>query len=196
MAKALNKNILKLIQMLVIGAGIWLVNTGNTQINKNVDEYRFQVALKLFPRIAATDQQLNEKLSKNGKIRLLIYYTNKQEQARQLKEILAEDIPRIGKRDIEYRYSNNLDEYSDPDQLPTGVFLAEPLNKTELQKLTKYGQKNHRLVFSPFEGDVERGVAAGIYISNKITPYFNKQALAIAQINLHQSLLRVSTQYE
>jgi len=196
MAKALHKNILKLIQLLVFSGGIWFVNSGNTQVNKSIDEYRFQVALKLFPRIAATDQQLNEKLSNNGKIWLLIYYTNKPKQARQLIEILADDIPRIGKRDIEYRYSNKLDEYSGSHQLPTAIFLAEPLNTADLRKLTEYSQKYHRLVFSPFEGDVERGVTAGIYISNKITPYFNKKALIMADINLHKGLLRVSTQYE
>ncbi|MEJ2180789.1 MAG: hypothetical protein P8Y28_10220 [Gammaproteobacteria bacterium] len=196
MAKALHKNILKLIQLLVFSGGIWFVNSGNTQVNKSIDEYRFQVALKLFPRIAATDQQLNEKLSNNGKIWLLIYYTNKPKQARQLIEILADDIPRIGKRDIEYRYSNKLDEYSGSHQLPTAIFLAEPLNTADLRKLTEYSQKYHRLVFSPFEGDVERGITAGIYISNKITPYFNKRALIMADINLHKGLLRVSTQYE
>ena len=63
---------------------------------KNIDEYRFRVALKLFPRIAATDQKLKEKLGDNGKIYLLIFYINKQEQARQLIEILSDDIPRIG----------------------------------------------------------------------------------------------------
>lgn len=196
MAKALNKKILKLIQLLVLSAAIWFVNSGITQGKKNIDEYRFRVALKLFPRIAATDQKLKEKLGDNGKIYLLIIYINKQEQARQLIEILSDDIPRIGKIDIEYRYSNRLYKYYGPDQLPTAIFLAEPLSTADLNKLMEYSQKYHRLVFSPFEGDVERGVTAGIYISNKITPYFNKKAMSMADINLHQSLLRVSTHYE
>ena len=189
-------NLIGLLQALVIGAGIFCSTSGNTQINSDIEEYRFHVALKLFPRIAATDQHLKEKLSANGKILLLIYYVNKRKQARRLKHILLVNIPRIGNLDIEYHYTNNLDKYSDSHELPTAIFIAEPLNGAELQKLMDYSKKNHRLVFSPFEGDVERGITSGIHISNKITPYFNMRALSRSNINLNQGLLRVSTQYE
>lgn len=196
MTTAWSKKIHYLFHLIIFSVGVCYYNSGYTQLNDNINDYRYQVALKLFPRIVATDQHIREKLSKNGKICLLIYYIDKKKRARKLMQILADDIPRIGKRDIEYRYTNQLDKYAASDKLPTAIFLAEPVNKSELKRLTEYAQKHHRLIFSPFEGDVERGIAAGIYISNKITPYFNKQALITADINLHQSLLSVSTQYE
>lgn len=190
------KNIHKLIRFVVLCFSIGFLLIGHTEINEDISQYRLQVALKLFPRIVATDQQLDEKLNKHGKIYLLVYYTNSKQQAKQFFEKLAAEIPRIGNHDIEYFYSNTLITEFGDNNLPTGVFLAEPLNQAELKKITDYSRKNQRLLFSPFEGDVERGVSAGIYISNKITPYFNRKALTAANINLHKSLLKVSTHYE
>jgi hypothetical protein len=185
-----------LLRVLLMSAGIFCFHIASAQFSDDVDTYRFNVALKLFPRIAATDEDLTEKLTSSGEILLLIYYKTDRESARQLKGILADNIPRIGKRKIVYQYTSDLEKYSDPRELPAAIFLAEPLTKPELQTIMRYAQRYQRLVFSPFEGDVERGVTAGIYISNKITPYFNMQALSRSNVALNQGLLRVSTQYE
>jgi hypothetical protein len=52
------------------------------------------------------------------------------------------------------------------------------------------------LLFSPFEGDVERGVATGFRVTDKVLPMVNTTSLKLSNIQLKAFFLRVAVKHE
>jgi hypothetical protein len=70
------------------------------------------------------------------------------------------------------------------------------LNAEKLQTLTAFANERHMVVFSPFEGDVERGVQSGIAIEARVRPYLNTNALRAAQVRLKSFFMKVAKVHE
>ncbi len=82
-----------------------------------------------------------------------------------------------------------------PEQVPAGIFIASPLDAQSLARWVKYCQDRQVVLYSPFEGDVERGVMAGLAIEATVQPYLNENALDAAGVELKPFFLRVAKVY-
>ena len=79
--------------------------------------------------------------------------------------------------------------------VPTVIFIQTPLSDTELDDLMDWARSNSILVFSPFEGDVERGVHAGLKIKQQTRLYLNIIELERSQIQIQADIYRISDVY-
>ena len=65
-----------------------------------------------------------------------------------------------------------------------------------LDDLIEFVQQKQVLLFSPFEGDVERGVTAGFRVTDKVLPMVNMASLKLSNIYLKAFFLRVAVKHE
>ena len=75
------------------------------------------------------------------------------------------------------------------------IFIVEPM-QNNLQNLIEFARRQHVLLFSPFEGDVERGVATGFRVTDMVLPMVNMNSLKQSNIYLKAFFLRVAVKYE
>ncbi len=80
----------------------------------------------------------------------------------------------------------------DAPPLPAAVFLATRLSSAEIDALVRWSIANHVIVYSPFEGDVERGIPAGLAVEAKVQPFLNLTTLEAAGIELKPFFVQVA----
>ena len=78
----------------------------------------------------------------------------------------------------------------------TGIFISEQLLESQLSAIIKLCNENQRICFSPHPGDVESGIASGIFIGSQIKPFFNLSALKTGNIQINPVLLNVAKTHE
>jgi hypothetical protein len=85
-----------------------------------------------------------------------------------------------------------MSEYA--DNPPAAIFLTQPLDE-RLPEIIKYAISRGIILFSPFQGDVEKGVLGGVHISDRVLPHINASTMKSAGINIKQFFMRVSVIY-
>ncbi|NIQ01211.1 MAG: hypothetical protein GWO19_12230 [Nitrospinaceae bacterium] len=158
---------------------------------QEAEESLVHISLDIFPKLVAVDLDLQSKLTPDNKIHLQVFYDQNKEQGDSVARQLREKYPRIA--DYPVQVTAHSEFYSDA---PTAILLVERLKSDHLKKVTEYGVANHILVFSPFKEDVDRGIAAGMYMAIRIHPYFNRATLNRSGIRLHQIILKSAKFYE
>ncbi len=159
------------------------------------DARRVAISLSIFPRIVAVDNHFREKLDDDRKAYLLFVYDKDEKYAQQISNHMQEDNKNIGGMHIVTKAISVTDVFRENDP-PTAIFIVEKLTDPQLNKVMMFADKTHRLVFSPFAGDVERGVTVGISITNRVKPYFNLSTLLRSKVVINALLMKMSKHYE
>lgn len=155
---------------------------------------RIMVGVKLFPAVIAADYQLSEKKDKLEFLPLYILYEDKPQLAQDLAKRLTQ-IKTIKNFPVKVKVST-FDDFINGDTPPAiAVFLAQsPNGKT--QKVLDRAISTSTLLFSPFKGDVEKGIHSGFVVSDRILPYVNLKTMQQSRIKLKEFFLRVSKYYD
>ena len=161
-----------------------------------MQERRVTISASIFPRLVAVDLHLLNKLDESGNVRLGLIYQSDKGQAKKVEKLITRKINKIAGKTLVFDYIdlNDLDLVKETNL--SGIFLTQTMSSSEIRKVTQYSNLHNILSFSPFEGDVERGVMASIFVGAKIRPYFNIKSLNAAEVKLKPSLLKVSKAYE
>jgi len=154
---------------------------------------RVLVGLKLFPAVLAASQAL-ESESRISNIQVLIVYHDDDDYAEELAATLR-GIERIRGIPLTVRTAPISSLQQRHAQPPFAIFVSQR-NEEDIEVIAHYGRQHGIITFSPFRGDVERGVLAGIAISDRILPLINKQTLATLPFGLKEFFLRVAEIYE
>jgi hypothetical protein len=77
-------------------------------------------------------------------------------------------------------------------ELPVAVFVTQPLSQSQLTAWIEQGRTAKRILFSPFEGDVERGVTAGLSVQAKVQPMLNQGSMQSIGLRLKPFFARVA----
>lgn len=158
------------------------------------DQRRVLIGLNIFPAVLAADSAIEQKADTDGKLELLLVYHTDRADAQRLATRLNGFAPIRGMA-VDARIAS-YDRLADYNQHPpAGIFLTES-SPEELSAAISFGERHHIIVFSPFEGDVEQGAAAGLYVSDQILPYVNMKSLKQAGIQLRPFFLEVARHYE
>ena len=130
-------------------------------------------------------------------IQLIFLYRESKKRAQLLAEELESENSNIGGMSINVNVMS-ISELLATDQKFSlaGIFISERLNDSDLKEIIKFTEKRKRIAFSPFTGDVERGVAVGISVTNRVKPYFNLHALKRSEIVINALLMKMSRRYE
>ena len=159
------------------------------------DENRLiTVGLNLFPNIVSIDEDIAKKRADDGNIYLLITYEDQPLQAEKQAEKLRSQVTMIKKLPVIVKVvkASELHSFS---KLSAGIFLSEWLYEELLQQVINHASEHGTLVFSPFTGDVERGVTMGMQITSKIWPYCNTDTLERSDIHFHPSFMKIMRCY-
>jgi hypothetical protein len=158
---------------------------------------RITTGAKIFRALLAADVDIAKKTERNGKLRLcLLYIDNIRSAESAAKTLRNRDDSRIRKMDVSIEILPFADCVENKTERFVGVFLTQTLNDEKLKILIEYTNAQKMVVFSPFEGDVERGVQSGIALEARVRPYLNTKALRTANVRLKSFFLRVAKQYE
>ena len=161
-----------------------------------MQERRITISASIFPRLIAVDLNLLEKLDESGNVRLGLVYLSDIDQAKKTGKLISRKIKKIAGKNIvvEYIDLKSINQYMEKSL--SGIFLTQVFSNSEIKKIITFSNSKNVLSFSPFEGDVERGISASIFVGAKIRPYFNIKSLNIAGVKLKPALLKVSKAYE
>jgi hypothetical protein len=155
---------------------------------------RLLMGLSVLPAIVAADQDLAEKRSKEGQIRIVVIYHLRADIAEQAAKRLAQirSIKEFSLRVEILPYARLAELDNAP---PAALMLVEP-STVDLNNVVKFGIDHHRIVFSPFKDDVRAGASAGIFVGDRILPLVNPATLKAAEIRLKPFLLEVARTHE
>ena len=154
---------------------------------------RLQIGIGLLPAIMAANQTLAAGGSVAG-VAVYLVYQNDRHVAEQLRTHL-EQVGTIGQNPV-VPVVISADELLNENPAPhSAVFIAESIG-SDLGALTEYAERRRLLTFSPFKGDVERGVMTGFRVTDKVLPQINLPALKRSNIQLKAFFLRIAVKHE
>lgn len=183
----------RIVFTIILVAGIFTVMAPGLCADE-LTRQKVWAGLELFPAMVAADTEIGRKTTpENTLLLLLVYRVNRFEA-----EEMAAYLGRVGSiRNIPVSVVpvpfNRLNVYE--EKRVGGVFLSES-SPGYLGRVTHFGKTHHAIVFSPFEGDVEKGVSGGILIHDMVKPYVNSHALEQAGITLKSFFMNVAERYE
>jgi len=153
---------------------------------------RVWAGLDLFPSLLAADENIADKQGPDGKLLLLLMYADEKEAVAEM-ALNIEKIGKIRNTPIRVELAESLKDYE--NKTVAGIFLTQKM-RDDFDSVLQYGKDHHVIVFSPFEGEVERGASGGIIISDRIVPYINQETLRTSEIRIKPFFLRIAEQYE
>lgn len=155
---------------------------------------RNEAGLRLFSTLLAADVDLQKKAGADGKILLVIYYSTDARGAEALAKSLrvtpSGEPKKLGGLEVAVETTSDAGFHAYASRPPAGIFLAQPPAGPTLGSIVQYGIARRILVYSPFEGHVERGVAGGLAIGAQVRPYVNAATLAASQISLKPLVMK------
>ena len=158
------------------------------------EELRIKAGLDLFPSLLSADLDIGEKKGEDGFLTLLLIYTDNRAGAMDMAGVL-DSLKHIHGIPIRIVVTDDLTMGSFRDKIPAGIFITQPL-KENLSNAVDYAVNKGVVIFSPFKGDVEKGVLGGIHISDRVLPYINLSSMKSSGIHIKQFFMRVSVSYE
>ena len=158
---------------------------------------RVQAGVRLFRTLLAADMGLEKKVDAEGRLVVLVFYASSSAQAERVAEQLT--TPAEGQTEAAIRNLPVVVQLtSDPSfaayqqHRPAAVFVAEAPRDESLRRIVQYGMHERVIVYSPFEGHVEKGVLAGLSVEAKVQPYINQATLDASHVELKPFFLKVS----
>lgn len=174
-----------------------IVYAANPSISDDFAERRITAGVKIFRALLAADIDISKKTVSNGSLRLCLLYIDNADNAEKAADTLGNrDDSRIRKTNVSIEVLPYAECVDGKGERFAGVFLTQILSDEKLRILIEYANDQHLAVFSPFEGDVERGVQSGIAVEARVRPYLNLKALRDADVRLKSFFMRVAKQYE
>lgn len=159
-------------------------------------ERRIGVGLNLFSALLVADRQAEAKVNADGQLPIYVLYVDDHRSAREYATTLQADLPRIRTRQTRITSISLADFLAGTSDRPLGIFISQRLTDEELNKLTHTAIKRSVILFSPFEGDVEKGVMAGLSIQATVRPLVNLPVLEATGADIKPFYLKVAKTYE
>jgi hypothetical protein len=171
-----------------------------TDVQAASGDGRAEIGARWFRAMLAADTDIERKTEADGTLSLLIVHAGDADRARGLVDAVANpDAQRVPEpiRGLPVRVEVvRIDEIpSLGSRVVAGFFLGESLRRSHLDALIRSGATRQALVYSPFDGDVEKGVPGGLSIQAQVRPLINPPSLRASQITLRPSFLRVAKVY-
>jgi len=162
------------------------------------EDRRAQAGIRLFRSLLAADLDLDGKRDEDGKLLLVIFHAGNQAHARELAKALAgggADPEPLHGLAVKIELTNDATFGIYGKHAPAGIFVSQPPGEQALQTIVRYGIDHHVVVYSPFEGDVEKGVLGGLAVEAQVRPYVNTETLAASHIELKAFFMKVTKVY-
>lgn len=156
------------------------------------DDRRVRIGTRLFRATLAADLALESKAAADGSLTVLVYAGDgslADEIGRLIAEPAAPGQSLLRGMPIRVR---PLDRLPLDGPAPAALFLASSPSADELDRLIRWSIEQRVILYSPFEGHVERGVMSGLSIEAKVQPFVNLESLAAGGVELKPLFLKVA----
>ncbi|MCP4353766.1 MAG: hypothetical protein GY795_50610 [Desulfobacterales bacterium] len=165
----------------------------NTYAGK-LEYYHMLIGLEGFAALLNADTDIRGKTNNGRLILVLIYEDVKQQKAEKL-ALYLKKIKTVRKIPVQIDLTDDTELKDYKNKKIAGIFLLRKLG-TELESVIQYGIKNSIIVYSPYEGDVEKGVSAGLFVGDLILPHLNINTMKSSGIRIEPFFLREVQQYK
>ncbi|MBF0369828.1 MAG: hypothetical protein HQL52_10255 [Magnetococcales bacterium] len=180
-----------LLLMLLLAGPVGLATAGGFELGDRV-----QIGVRMFPKMVGGNLQISTKKNPSGKLLLLVAYDKDWKTGQKVAEHLKSSVDNIHNLPLEVAVTGDLDFKPYEADHIAGIFLADKLSKGKLDRLIDFGIKRQIVLFSPFEGDVARGVTTGLYVATRVRPALNLTTLVNSKIRYNRLFLKVAKSYE
>lgn len=158
------------------------------------DARRVTVGINLFPAVLAADQDIGDKRGNEGLLLLLLVHRDETALVEQLAATLR-DKGEIRGIPMQVKPVSIAQLQAYANVKVAGVFVAQRLGD-DIGAVLDFSHRHQLLSFSPFQGDVERGVAAGLVVSDRVLPYVNTTAVDASGVRIKPFFLKIAERYE
>lgn len=165
------------------------------------EDFRVLNGLKMFKSILQADQDINDKHNADNGLDIVFLYTGDLQRA----EKLARSFLRMGRGDKKGRIKDmpvfvhlvkDMAHIEELEIAAAGIFILNKLSTEEIKAIALFGQSRNVVTYSPFRGDVEKGIFSGLTIDTSPKPFINAQVMNDSGIRIKSFFLRVATLYE
>ena len=158
-----------------------------------VQSRRAELGVNLLRTLLAADVDLARKTVDDNQLLVVFYYVDDRRRAEELASKFVGNPPKTV-RDMRVitEVTNDAAFAKYAARGPAAVFIAQPPNAKLLKSVIKFGIDRHVIVYSPFEGHVERGVLGGLAVEAQVKPYVNLATLEASRITLKSFFMDVT----
>ncbi|MCW8828625.1 MAG: hypothetical protein OQK94_06175 [Gammaproteobacteria bacterium] len=174
-----------------MGAGILLL-TSLGAVADTQEERLINVGLRVFPSVIAASENLGN-LPAGNTLEVHIIFQDNELYARQLAQRL-QHLDNIKGHPLRTTIVSVRELRQNTYPPPFALFIAQRTGEA-LDTIIDYSLRHNVISFSPFEGDVEAGILAGIAVSDRILPYINGQTLSAMPYGMQPFFLKVAEIY-
>ncbi len=161
---------------------------------------RINIGLRLFSTLLASDMRLAEKLNAENELNIILVVRDDKSHA----EDLSINFLQLGRERDKGKINGHplkvvavtVSELKamESEQI-AGIFVAELFSDQVLNQIIGFGIRKQLISYSPFEGDVERGILGGIAVGLRVKPYLNQSTLSASKIEIKPLFIKVSKFY-
>lgn len=169
---------------------------GRSLVADDYKDRRLHVGLKLFRALITADQQTADKVGADGTLLIYLVYAKNDSDIQDYQHSLQTSLPQLRNIPVRVEQRTLQDATSTSAEKPAAIFIAQQLNNLELQQLVQFSIAQKIILFSPFEGDVEKGVLGGLSVEATVRPFINMHTLNASQLEIKSFYLQVAKQYE
>jgi hypothetical protein len=156
---------------------------------------RLEIGINILPSVIAANMRWNiEEKYKQQPITLFIIYDENRKLARDALSKLTR-IKKIRGHRVKKEIVSMSEILSSTTDENSVLFIVEPLFENS-ERAIEFSRSHQSLLFSPFKGDVEKGVMTGFDVTNKVLPAVNLKALKESNIRLKAFFLRIAVSYD
>ena len=179
---------------------VWLVTLGClATVAQAVDsgaEYALQLGIKMFPTLVGGNLDIDTQKNAEGKLLLLVVYQENRPGGEEVVARMNSSVRVIYKTPVQILLTDVAGFAAFAAQPVAGIFLTEPLALTPRTATIAFGIQKKAVVFSPFDGDVQQGILAGLHIAIQVQPALNLTTLRNSGIRMNQLFFKVAQTYE
>lgn len=194
-------NLIRNILLKGVVVGMLLLGTilcfGAQSVSDDFTDRRLTAGAKIFRALMAADANIEEKKNQEGQLLLCLVFDDDERNAKLVADTLhSRTETRIRGIEISPDFIPYSELVAGKHTHCTGIFLTQEFSDDKLAELIVFARDNKVILFSPFEGDVERGVFGGIKVESRVQPYVNVSAIRDARITLKAFFMKVTKTYE
>jgi hypothetical protein len=164
-------------------------------LGDEVNDRRAAAGIRLFRALLAADLDLAKKTVAPNQLLIVFFYVDDRARAAELAQRFATD-DKVRGIPIVTEVTNDPNFAAYEKRVPAGIFLADAPAKGPLTAIIHWGITHRMIVYSPFEGHVEKGVLGGLSVEAQVRPYVNRATVEASQITLKPFFMEVAKVYQ
>lgn len=179
---------------------LFALSSGSLQANEE-QEMLVRNGLKMFRTILIADQDIQSKHNESNGIDIIFIFKDDLPRAQRLARRFVlmgrgSTKGKIKDRPISVHITTSLEQIRKQELKPAGLFILDKVDEETLQDAIQYGLEFNIVTYSPFKGDVEKGVLGGIVIETRPRPFINTKTLEASDLRIKSFFLKVAHLYE